>query len=293
MAFEELLHRRRTEARLYVARALEENFTDPSSSARRDIDAFRADVIAALEQEAFKSRKRQADAQRSLAQKFTKTAEKELGIATRKIADLRKRLTALNRIPLIGEDSRIFPFWHAPLIVQLGDRRWVKPMRYHCRQADKPASIDKEKDGLYNARRDNLTRFWRSQFGATHALMVVSSFYENVKRHRYEHRALQPGEKEQNVVLHYDPKPADPMIVACLWSHWEGPDAPPLDSFCAITDEPPPEIAATGHDRCIISIRPENIADWLSPSSVSEARLQAILTDKQTPFYEHETDVAA
>ena len=38
------------------------------------------------------------------------------------------------------------------------------------------------------------------------------------------------------------------MYVACLWSHWqEGNEE--LDSFAAITDEPPPEIAAAGHDR--------------------------------------------
>ena len=34
------------------------------------------------------------------------------------------------------------------------------PMRYHCRQNGKPASIDKQYDGLYNARRDNLDGYW-------------------------------------------------------------------------------------------------------------------------------------
>jgi hypothetical protein len=38
---------------------------------------------------------------------------------------------------------------------------------------------------------------------------------------------LADGEKENNTVLHFEPNPPQPMIVACLWSHWscqEGPD---------------------------------------------------------------------
>lgn len=45
---------------------------------------------------------------------------------------------------------------------------------YHCRPARCDASIDKEKDGLYNARRDNLESFWKAQLGKTHALAVVT-----------------------------------------------------------------------------------------------------------------------
>ncbi|MCP2091636.1 UNVERIFIED_ORG: hypothetical protein J2Y81_007742 [Paraburkholderia sediminicola] len=52
--------------------------------------------------------------------------------------------------------------------------------------------------------------------------------------------------------------PAGDMLVACLLSHWQRPSQPDLFSFSAITDEPPPEIAAAGHDRCIIPIKPEH-----------------------------------
>ena len=58
----------------------------------------------------------------------------------------------------------------------------IRLARYHCRQNGMPPSIDKEKDGLYNARRDNITRWWRNEFGHTHALMLVRSFYENVEQ---------------------------------------------------------------------------------------------------------------
>jgi putative SOS response-associated peptidase YedK len=52
-----------------------------------------------------------------------------------------------------------------------------------------------------------------------------------------------------------------------------------------ITDEPPPEIAAAGHDRCIIPIKPKHIDAWLNPSSMAESF--AILDDRERPYYEH------
>lgn len=39
--------------------------------------------------------------------------------------------------------------------------------------------------------------------------------------------------------------------VACLWTRTEIPGADGLWSFAAITAEPPPEVAAAGHDRCV------------------------------------------
>jgi putative SOS response-associated peptidase YedK len=60
-----------------------------------------------------------------------------------------------------------------------------------------------------------------------------------------------------------------------------------LGSFAAVTDEPPAEIAATGHQRCIISLREENVAEWLNPQHVDTARLEQILSDRQAPYYEH------
>lgn len=46
------------------------------------------------------------------------------------------------------------------------------------------------------------------------------------------------------------------MLVACLWSKWSGDGETDLYSFAAFIDEPPEEIAAAGHDRCIIPIKP-------------------------------------
>ncbi|MGF6303032.1 putative SOS response-associated peptidase YedK [Paraburkholderia sp. WC7.3d] len=57
--------------------------------------------------------------------------------------------------------------------------------------------------------------------------------------------------------------------------------------FAAITDEPPPEITAAGHDRCIIPIKPENIDAWLNPDASNLAAQYAILDDRDRPYYEH------
>lgn len=183
-------------------------------------------------------------------------------------------------------DSRIYPMYYAPVMVWEQGRRVVKPMRYHCRPAGKPAFYDSKYLGCYNARRDNLEGFWKGPFGHTHGIVLATAFYENVSRHRLEQRDLAAGEREQNVVIEFRPRPEHLMHVACLWSRWTGPDGEELLSFAAITDEPPPEVSAAGHDRCIIPIRPENLDAWLNPQGDLD-RAYAILDDRERPYYEH------
>ena len=77
------------------------------------------------------------------------------------------------------------------------------------------------------------------------------------------------------------------MLVACLWSTWTGPGEPDLLSFAAITDEPPAEVSAAGHDRCIVPIKPENVDAWLNPKPGDTAALLAILDDRERPCFEH------
>ena len=60
---------------------------------------------------------------------------------------------------------------------------------------------------------------------------------------------------------------------------------PSLDSFAAITDEPTPEVAATGHQRTIITIQEQYLSEWLSPRGLSKERLEHILSDKELPYY--------
>jgi putative SOS response-associated peptidase YedK len=292
----EQLFSSRLERDIKVSRALEANFVAPqipqASSdierlTRAHIDAYRARRAESLESEIFNQRKRLADAQRALKSKETKRAREEERIARTKIDAALSRLSDLRRTEVLDRDRRIFPLYHVPIVVQEGDRRWIRPMRYTCRLAGKPANYDARYPGTYNARRENLRGFWKELYGRRHAILVITSFFENVTSTVYEKREVRPGEKPRNLVLHFDPRPRTRMLVACLWAHWTGKEEPELHSFAAITDDPPPEIAATGHNRCVIPIKRENLGDWLRPEGVSLERLDRILSDRERPFYEH------
>ena len=72
-----------------------------------------------------------------------------------------------------------------------------------------------------------------------------------------------------------------------MWTPPAGSDEDDLWSFAAITDEPPPEVAAAGHDRCIVQLRPENVQAWLTPQGRSLEELDALLDDKAPAYYAH------
>jgi putative SOS response-associated peptidase YedK len=79
------------------------------------------------------------------------------------------------------------------------------------------------------------------------------------------------------------------MWIACLYAEWSDPKTgEKLVSFAAITDEPPPEVAAAGHDRMIVSLAPEAVDLWLTPQGRSLDELQAILDMRDRPYYEHQ-----
>jgi putative SOS response-associated peptidase YedK len=64
-------------------------------------------------------------------------------------------------------------------------------------------------------------------------------------------------------------------------------------SFALITDEPPEEVAAAGHDRCVIPIKPQHLEAWLNPDPRNLQAMQAILDDRERPFFEHRSLMAA
>src|SRR4051812_31650394 len=272
-----------------IPKAMEAAFAQPENEAEHEIATligrFNTAQATKLEQELFKQRRRLADAERTLQTKTTKAATESKRIATDKVEWCLGKLNDLRRTTLIDEDSRVFPAWYAPVMVMENGRRVVKPMRYQCRIAGAAPFTDVKFPGTYNARRDNLEGYWRKQFGFSHGIMVASAFYENVSRHKMEGRELAPGEKEENVILEFRPNTGQDMLAACLWSHWQGTGEPDLLSFAAITDDPPPEIAAAGHDRCIIPIKPENIDAWLNADPKNLAAQYAILADRERPYY--------
>lgn len=253
----------------------------------RSGSVLRAHQQTKLEQEIFKQRTRLADAERTLQSKATKAAAESKRIATAKIEASLRRLEDINRTEPEPRDSRIFPGTYAPVLVMENGMYVVKPMRYQCRVAGKPANYDVKYPGTYNARRDNLEGFWKPCFGYTHGVMLVDVFYENVKKAKYENTLLETHARDENVVLEFRPSNDQLMHVACLWSRWTAPGQSDLLSFAAITDEPPPEVEATGHDRCIVPIKVDNIEAWLNPSQSNLNAMYDILDDRDRPYYEH------
>lgn len=236
-------------------------------------DAWEVDQLT---QEIFAQRRRVADAERSLETRETKKAREDIRIGTNKVKAAQRRLDTLK-----GKESdldhRIFPGVYCPVLVVEEGRRVLKMMRYQCRPAGKAAFYDRKFPGTYNARRDNLEGFWSGLFGRQHGIMIATRFYENVQV---------DGENRR---LEFIPRTGDPMFVACLWSEWKDPKGkePDLLSFAAITDEPEPEVAAAGHDRTIINIKPEHVDAWLEPDAGDLASLYGIFDDRQHPYYEH------
>lgn len=286
------LYGHRPEGRaIRIPKAMDANFAEPANADERAIAAmieqFDQAELARHEQELFKQRKRLADAERTLQTRITRAASESQRIATAKVKWLLARIGDIKRRELLPRDSRIFPGTYAPVMVIEHGRRVIKPMRYQCRPQGKPAFYDRKYPGTYNARRDNLEGFWKGQFGHSHGIVIINAFYENVSRHDLEGRELGEGEKAENVILEFRPKPEQDMLVACLWSHWQGEGEEDLLSFAAITDEPPAEVAAAGHDRCIIPIKPENIDAWLNPDAKNLAAMYAILDDRERPYFEH------
>jgi len=271
-----------------IPKRMKDAFTDPRNDAEREIAAIIAEGDAeeahALETELFQQKTRLTNAERALQSKPTQKATNDKRVATDKIARAQRQLDDLHRKEPLPRDSRIYPGQYAPVMILQDGKRTLVPMRYQCRLPGWNEAMERKYPGTYNARRDNLEKTWGKLFGYRHGIMVVNTFFENVSRHKMEHRDLAPGEREENVVLEFNPNPPHDMLVACLWSFDERDE---LYSFAAVTDEPPPEVAAAGHDRCIIPIKPENVDAWLAPDPGNLAALHAILDDRDRPYYEH------
>src|SRR5690606_37033511 len=124
-----------------VPRAMEIGFLRDGPGEVADlVRAWDADETSALEQELFKQRKRIADGSRALLAKGTKKAREDVRIGNARVAQIRARLDALRRTEATDEDRRIFPGHYCHVLVSEGGQRVMRPMRYQCRPAGKPAA---------------------------------------------------------------------------------------------------------------------------------------------------------
>ena len=161
------------------------------------------------------------------------------------------------------------------MIVWDGKERKLKPMRYRVQSAD--GGEVPAKYNVFNARRDSLQSTWLPLFGHTHALFPFTRFYEWVER---------DGKKAE---IYFAPKDRDIMWAASLYCLPNKLNS--IYSFAMVTDDPPPEVAAAGHDRCPIFLSADQVSAWLNPQIHAKEKLIELLQKKENTIYL--TDLAA
>jgi len=281
-----------------VPKAMRDSFAQPRNADEAEVNAIAVEAYreaaVVLEQEVAEQTERLTKAMAVLASpKPTKKAETDQRVATNKIAAAQTKLADLAK-PAEGDGfGRIWPGYYAPVLVRdhVTGKRMIMPMRYRCRLPGWNLKDEVVKPGTYNARRDKLSTVWRKIFGYNHGIVVAKQFYESVALHRLQSRELVPGERELSVEIRFEPEPKQELYLACLWRYVEpdqDEDGAGFYSFAIITRDPPPEVAAAGHDRCVIAIRPENVDAWLQPDAHNLAPMYAILDDPVDAFYKHE-----
>lgn len=281
-----------------VPKAMRDSFANPRNAGEAELKAIAAEADRAaaleLEKEIATQTERLAKAQAVLASpKPTKKAETDQRVATNKIAAAKAKLAELGKVANADGLGRIWPGSYCPVLIRdhATGERMIVPMRYRCRLYGWTAKEEALKPGTYNARRDKLSTVWKKLFGYNHGIVVASRFYESVSLHRLQGRDLVPGEREQSVEIEFQAEPKQELLLACLWRYVEpeqDEEGAGFYSFAIITRDPPPEVAATGHDRCVIAIRPENLDAWLEPDPYNLAVSAAILDDPVDAYYQHE-----
>lgn len=170
---------------------------------------------------------------------------------------------------------RVFPNFYAPVIIKDGKEELIRLMRYHlCPKNGK--ELNAFQYNLFNARRDKLleSRTWKPVFGKKHAIFPFLRFYESVE-----------GKNGEAKIIYFEPRDQDIMWSAAIYE--ESKIAPGLiRSFAAITDEPPPEVSAAGHDRCPVFLSEDKFERWLEPQE-SPLELVELLTSVVPAYFEH------
>jgi len=211
---------------------------------------------------------------KELAQgKPTAAAKKKIEVRERRLVKLEAKLHhELSDISPL--DDRVYPFYYAPVVAEGKHGRKLVPMRYRVRRPD--GGEVPNQYNVFNARFDSLesARTWTPLFGRFHAIFPFTQFYEWVE---------QDGKKQE---IYFAPEKRALMWAASLYSVAKGAHGPLL-SFAMVTDDPPPEVAAAGHDRCPIFLREDQMPGWLTPAQKTAENLKSLLQFKEKAFYLH------
>lgn len=188
------------------------------------------------------------------------------------VLKLGQQIASYNSIADKGS-GRIFPGYYAPAIIAGKSGREVQLMRYHILPKS-GQELPTFKYNLFNARRDRLlaSKIWRPLFGHQHAILPFYRFYENVD-----------DGFGGNQVIYFETGEHELMWSAAIYEKVKIKEGF-MASLAAITDEPPPEVLAAGHDRCPIFLQESLFDQWLLPDKLSSQELLALL-DAKTPVH--------
>jgi putative SOS response-associated peptidase YedK len=164
----------------------------------------------------------------------------------------------------------------------------------------------------FNARRDNLrSPFWSSSYGKGHGVVLLEGFFEWVtvkdllaagrvtlaevetefERQREDRRArveaagklYRPTKTEltdarfRKTVIQFRPLGRTEGLVAPVIFNTGDLGGERVSAFALVTDDPPDEVRAAGHDRCPVFLSEQAWPAWLVPKGKTPKELDALL----------------
>ena len=196
---------------------------------------------------------------------------------------------------LPDKDNRVLPGTFANVIVQEGDSRILKPMRYSVstyRHKDEIAG----KFGAYNARIDSFTNdTWSPLFMRQHGLIPFTNFYEwvlgpneinndglfNFLDESGKNDLVENSDPRKRLITFY-PEGRNTMWAPCFWEKWSSKNGEiSFETFAIITDDAPPEVDFMGHDRCPIFLKHDYINEWLNPHLSNKNEIYDLLKERE------------
>jgi putative SOS response-associated peptidase YedK len=192
-----------------------------------------------------------------------------------------------------------------------------------------PQIKDPQRYTTYNARRDNLkSSFWENAFCKHHGFVVLESFFEWVTvkdliaagvvkidavraefARQIEERKqkvlaaqkpfkLTPTEKQEaifrKIIIEFNSPDAGDLLAPVIFSEKLEADGRLDRGFAIVTDEPSPEIAAAGHDRCPAFLSKPDIMRWIDPKNWGRPQeLIALLGNRPKLTFNHGIPKAA
>lgn len=219
-------------------------------------------------------------------------------------------------------EPRIYPGYYAPVLYKEQGELKARLMKY---SVEPPEFIhDPRRYTSYNARRDNLNSpFWSECFRVNHGFILLKGFFEwvavkdllkagrvsmaeinaefeqqkSIRKQRLKAagKPYKPTKAEltaaqfRKIALSFTPDSGSELFVPVIFSKQSSPSAPDRLGFAIVTDNPPAEVAAAGHDRCPIFLTYEGIQAWIeNPRERSTEALDQILSLRPSTLFTHE-----